>query len=360
MEFLRWESSFDALIASSTQDSKTMLHYLCRFLKGEPLKMVEHYQDLHHDADTAYRPAREELKYRNGNASVLMASIDKKLTEWPKIGRDNSCELLHFSDFLNQVEVAMKKYTALKVFDSARELVKLGEKLPGWAQNGWKKKVWMYKESNGSESFPSLTYFVDVVKTLARRSNMPEFSIGTKHEENRKRAPESQGLRGKSFNRNINAFGTRVNHENKTEADRQSMSVPQGEEHQDQTSRQRKMFCFNCKKDDHCLNDCKNFLALDFDNRKTFRKACSLKHATGLHDPHRHPAEPKVDAKCTRVCGSTQSTKSCAKIVLVWLRHPSLPDREVLTYGWTIIGNVCQSPDGDDSSKPFKVNRTTT
>ena len=55
MEFLRWESSFDALVASNTNDSKTMLHYLCKFLKGEPLKMVEHYQDLHHDADTAYR-----------------------------------------------------------------------------------------------------------------------------------------------------------------------------------------------------------------------------------------------------------------------------------------------------------------
>ncbi|CAB4026322.1 Hypothetical predicted protein [Paramuricea clavata] len=54
MEFLRWESSFDALVASNTNDSKTMLHYLCKFLKGEPLKMVEHYQDLHHDADTAY------------------------------------------------------------------------------------------------------------------------------------------------------------------------------------------------------------------------------------------------------------------------------------------------------------------
>ena len=359
MEFLRWESSFDALIASSTQDSKTMLHYLCKFLKGEPLKMVEHYQDLHQDADTAYRRAREELKYRYGNASVLTASMDKKLTEWPKIGRDNSRELLHFSDFLNQVEVAMKKYTALKVFDSARELVKLAEKLPGWAQNEWKKKVWLYKETNGNESFPSFTYFADVVKTLARRSNMPEFSVITKHEENRKRAPESQGSRGKSFNRNINAFGTRVHHENKTEEDPHSAPVPQGEEHQDQTSRQRKMFCFKCKKDDHCLNDCKNFLALDFDNRKTFLKenricfnclestnhiakrcekgkpecaTCSLKHATALHDPQRHPSEPKTDAKCTRVCGSTQSTKSCAKIVLVWLRHPSLPDREVLTY----------------------------
>ena len=97
----KYLTSFDALIASSTQDSKTTLHYLCKFLKGESLKMVEHYQDLHHDADTAYCRAREELKYRYGNVSVLTVSMDKKLTEWPKIGRDSSRELLHFSDFLN-------------------------------------------------------------------------------------------------------------------------------------------------------------------------------------------------------------------------------------------------------------------
>ena len=99
--------------------------------------------------------------------------------------------------------------------------------------------------------------------------------------------------------------------------------------------------------------------ALNFDNRKTFLKenricfsclestnhiakrcekgkpecaTCSLKHAMALHDSHRHPSEPKTDVKCTRACGSIQSTKSCAKIMLVWLRHPSLLDREVLTY----------------------------
>ena len=33
------------------------------------------------------------------------------------------------------------------------------------------------------------------------------------------------------------------------------------------------------------------------------------------------------------------------------------PWAERYDLGWTIIGNVCKSPDGDDSSKPFKVNR---
>ena len=31
--------------------------------------MVEHYQDLHEDADAAYQEARKELRYRYRNAS---------------------------------------------------------------------------------------------------------------------------------------------------------------------------------------------------------------------------------------------------------------------------------------------------
>ena len=357
MEFLRWESSFDALVASNTNDSKIMLHYLCKFLKGEPLKMVEHYQDLHHDADTAYRRAREELKYRYGNASVLTASIDKKLTEWPKIGRDSNRELLHFSDFLNQVEAAMNKYTALKLFDCARELVKLAEKLPGWALNEWKRKVWQYKEINGEESFPHFSRFAETVKVLARRANMPEFGVTTKQEDSRRKGFDSQRAKRNS-SKNFSVFGTRVNQGNKNDKNTQFSPETFGERSQDR-SHQRKMFCFHCQKDDHSLNDCKDFLTFDFDNRKTFLRehricynclettnhiakkcdqkkpecaTCAQRHATALHDPQRHPSEPKAATKCTRVCGSHQTTKSCAKIVLVWLRHPSVPGREVLTY----------------------------
>ena len=357
MEFLRWESSFDALVASNTNDSKMMLHYLCKFLKGEPLKMVEHYQDLHHDADTAYRRAREELKYRYGNASVLTASIDKKLTEWPKIGRDSNRELLHFSDFLSQVEAAMNKYTALKFFDCARELVKLAEKLPGWALNEWKRKVWQYKEINGEESSPPFSRFAETVKVLARRANMPEFGVTTKQEDSRRKGFDSQTAKRNS-SKNFSVFGTRVNQSHKNDKNTQFSPETFGERSQDR-SHQRKMFCFLCQKDDHSLNDCKDFLAFDFDNRKTFLRenricfnclettnhiakkcdqkkpecaTCAQRHATALHDPQRHPSEPKAATKCTRVCGSHQTTKSCAKIVLVWLRHPSVPGREVLTY----------------------------
>ena len=83
--------------------------------------------------------------------------MDKKLTEWPKIVRDNSRELLHFSDFLNQVEVAMKKYRALKVFDSARELVKLAEKScqDGHRTNG-KRKCGCTKKQTATKVFPPL------------------------------------------------------------------------------------------------------------------------------------------------------------------------------------------------------------
>ena len=167
MEFLHWESSFDALVASHTNDPITMLHYLCKFLKAEPLRIVEHYQDLHHDTDTAYCRAQCRDTDMGMPATILTTSIDKKLTGWPKIGRDSNRELLHSSNFLNQVEVSMNKHTALKFFDSTRELVKLAEKLPGWAQNEWKKKVWQHKETNGNESFPSLC-FAETLKMLPR------------------------------------------------------------------------------------------------------------------------------------------------------------------------------------------------
>lgn len=64
----------------------------------------------------------------------------------------------------------MKKYKALKTFDSARELVKLAETLPGWAQNEWRKKVCDYKERNGEESFPHFPIFAEMVKTRKRKT----------------------------------------------------------------------------------------------------------------------------------------------------------------------------------------------
>ncbi len=91
---------------------------------------------------------------------------------------------------------------------------------------------------------------------------------------------------------------------------------------------QRKKFCFHCKRDDHSLNDCKDFLGSEFDQRKTFLRenricfnclestnhiakrcvqkkhecaTCTQRHATALHDPQRHPSEPKTATKCTVV-----------------------------------------------------------
>ena len=61
MEFLRWESSFDALIASNTRESKTMLHYLCKFLKGEPLKIVEQWDHLKHIANCIPEQRKVEI-----------------------------------------------------------------------------------------------------------------------------------------------------------------------------------------------------------------------------------------------------------------------------------------------------------
>ena len=347
LEFLRWESSFDALVGSTHIDAKAKLHYLCHFLDGEPLNMVEHYQDLHEDSDIAYRRARDELKFRYGNPSVLTSSLDKRLAQWPKIGRDQSRELLRFSDFLNQVTTAMQKYTALRVFDSSRELVKLSTKLPGWAQNAWRKKVWKHKEEHGESSFPPFTVFADTVSTLARQATMPEFERPTTDDEINADKKANQNPKRRMYS-TTRAFSTHVD---------AKIRQPQSSDRQrDHASTDT---CHYCQKTNHNLSDCKDFMKNDFKFRKNFLRekricynclvstnhvakkcdkarpdcaTCTQKHATALHDPERHPSEPQATTKCTQICGSNQVSTSCAKIVLVWLRHPCSPGKEVLTY----------------------------
>ena len=83
--------------------------------------------------------------------------------------------------------------------------------------------------------------------------------------------------------------------------------------------------CFNCLASS-------NHIAKNCDQVKPECAICGQKHATALHDPERHPSEPRAVTKCTQICGTNQVSTSCSKIVLVWLRHPSTTGHEVLTY----------------------------
>ena len=274
--------------------------------------MVEHYQDLHEDSDSAYLCARKELRYRYDNPSVLTTSLDKKLTQWPKIGRGQSRDLLKFSDFLNQVTTAMRKYLALKVFDSSREIIKLSTKLPGWAQNHWRKVVWKYKEEHGENSFPPFTVFADTVETLARQANMPEFEKPSLGDETDPERRSTQYTRPQYCQKNDHKL-----------IDCPDFMKAEFESRKNVLREQR--ICFNClASSDHVAKKC--------DQVKPECATCGQRHVTALHDPERHPSEPRATTHCTQVCGSSQVSKSCAKIVLVWLRHPSTPGKEVLTY----------------------------
>ena len=110
LEFLRWESSFDALLGFTHIDAKAKLHYLYQFLDGEPLNTVEHYQDMHKDSDVAYRQAREELKFRYGNPSVLTSrDRERSIPRAPQVQRflessDNCDAKIHSPESFRQLQ----------------------------------------------------------------------------------------------------------------------------------------------------------------------------------------------------------------------------------------------------------------
>ena len=98
---------------------------------------------------------------------------------------------------------------------------------------------------------------------------MPEFEVTTKQEKSRKRWSETRGAKGKSPGKKFGIFGTLVNQGNKKEVGIQFTPETVREKSPIRDG-QCKKFCFHCKKNDHLLNDCKDFLGSEFDQWKTF------------------------------------------------------------------------------------------
>ena len=221
----------------------------------------------------------------------------------------------------------MRKYLALKVFDSSREIVKLSTKLPGWAQNHWRKVVWKYKEEHGENSFPPFTVFADTVETLARQANMREFEKPALGDETHPQRRSTQYTKRRS-SLTTRTFSTNVS----PKPQWQSRPQPRGR-HELSPSKE----CQYCQKNDHKLINCPDFMKAEFESRMNFMreqgicfnclascdhvaKKCDQvkaecatsgqRHVTALHDPERHPSEPRATIQCTQVCGWSQISRS--------------------------------------------------
>ena len=105
-KFFLWECAFDALIDSVPVSPRQKLHLLLQHLESSAKKVVEQLQFIIEDPEKAYKESRKRLKYRFGNSAILSADFEKRLTNWPKTGKNDAKGMQEFSsDFLHQVEI---------------------------------------------------------------------------------------------------------------------------------------------------------------------------------------------------------------------------------------------------------------
>nr|XP_039271502.1 uncharacterized protein LOC120345955 isoform X3 [Styela clava] len=112
LKFPAWESDFDALIEAKTTNVRQKLNLLSQHLSGDPKTMIQDLVLL--QSDTAYAEAKEKLKSRYGNESVICKAFLDKLASWPRIRFRDAAGIQRYGDFLDQVKVAKHKIKDLE------------------------------------------------------------------------------------------------------------------------------------------------------------------------------------------------------------------------------------------------------
>ena len=87
--------------------------------------------------EIAYTEARKKLKSRFGHPAIIATDFENKPANWPKIANNDVQGQQEFSDFLQQVEIAMNHLHSLTIFEYPSKLQTLVEKLPGWFLTKW-------------------------------------------------------------------------------------------------------------------------------------------------------------------------------------------------------------------------------
>ncbi|XP_077975823.1 uncharacterized protein LOC144431922 [Styela clava] len=333
LKFPAWESDFDALIEAKTTNVRQKLNLLSQHLSGDPKTMIQDLVLL--QSDTAYAEAKEKLKSRYGNESVICKAFLDKLASWPRIRFRDAAGIQRYGDFLDQVKVAKHKIKDLEVLDFSVESVKVIERLPTYLQDAWRGTVKNWRSKYGKNSYPPFDEIVKFVNEASEKENIPELEHMNKNREYVK-SYDDREKKSKSFSsyrsaQNARAYAHKVENMNANKCP----------------------FCSVC----HHIDDCDEFGKLSIKDKKTFFlkerlcygcgsnrghrvnfckqrvtcKICNKLHLTALHVDK---TLDKSDSKCTQVCTieGQSGGKHNSMIVPVFVRNSKNPSKEIQCY----------------------------
>ncbi|XP_059093458.1 uncharacterized protein LOC131888586 [Tigriopus californicus] len=150
--------SFDQLIANKTRSEADKLHYLEKYTRALPQRLVQSCFNL--NSELGYREARELLNQKYGNEFVIANAFLRKLSNWPPIKNDDRDALEEFNVFLLSCRNFMKDGNALVQLNGPSQIQELVLKLPYHLRLAWRNQAFSLLEQGRPVTFLDLSAFV--------------------------------------------------------------------------------------------------------------------------------------------------------------------------------------------------------
>ena len=167
--FPLWKAAFSTLVdrAEHGLSGEQKMFYLQKYTAGNARSAIKALFLM--PSEEAYISAMKILEERFGNESRVSCAFRERLERWPKIPERDHCGLQNFSDYLQQIVVAMNKYPSLSILNDEFENKKLLKKIPSSLASRWIEMV--VEREDGI--FPSFCDFAVFIKARAKVANHP-------------------------------------------------------------------------------------------------------------------------------------------------------------------------------------------
>ncbi|XP_073668774.1 uncharacterized protein [Paramisgurnus dabryanus] len=354
-----WKASFLTAIRDLNLTAKEEMDLLVKWLGADSREQAKRIRAVHvKNLDRGLQMIWERLDDCFGAPEVIESSLLRRLDDFPKISNKETNKLRDLGDLLMELLVAKSEgvLLGLACLDTARGIAGIVQKLPFSLQERWMALGYAFKQQH-KVPFPPFHVLVNFVTEQAKMRNDPSFVLPL-HADNPK--PGSF----KNINKaSISVHKTDVFPETTVTGETQNVDIDVAK------------FCPIHKKP-HPLNRCRGFKEKSLEDRKAFLKQkgicfkcvastthfarncgklikCSEcgseTHHSALHPKsisqtvkthiqtkdhggEKEPSEDEVSTKCTGVCGSNLSGKTCSKICLVTVFPSGQQEKSIQVY----------------------------
>ncbi|RXN37835.1 hypothetical protein ROHU_001681 [Labeo rohita] len=353
-----WKSSFVNAIEGLHLSATEQLDLLSKWLGEQSSYHVRRIRAVHTSSpDTGLRRAWERLEDCYGSPEIIEKSLFDRMDSFPKVGNRDVKKLRELGDLLQEVESAKQEgyLPGLFYLDTARGVAPIVEKLPYSLQEKWMTQGSQYKIIH-QVAFPPFSFFCDFVCREARTRNDPSFALSHGiHNMLKLEQPVKKQAKSSIYTHKTEVLSGAVTHTCSSRDELEDVdkicpihkkphplrrcrgfrSKPLDE---CKTFLREKGVCYRCcATTTHMARDCKASIQC---------KECgSEAHIAALHpgppsltSPEQggergtDEAQPDIASKCTEVCGSGRSSRSCSKIYLAKVYPEGRPEEAIRLY----------------------------